>query len=134
MIMNIHIALLALSGVGFRESRERIASSPKGVAALPMPKRFADIFMLMRRIASVFLCFLPKRSVVTGERRRDTTLVMPLASATSIMPDQKHIMGRRVTISSNALLSPLFKTVTAVSPPCITAENITPIIIIKAHI
>lgn len=134
MIMNMHIALLALSGVGLRASRARIASSPKGVAALPMPNRFADMFMLIQRIASVFLYFLPKRSVVTGERRRETVFVMPLASATSIMPDQKHIMGESVTISSKALLRPLFKTVTAVSPPCVIAKNTMPVIIIKAHI
>ena len=69
--INIHIALLARSGVGFSLSSARIASKPKGVAALPIPKMFADIFMLIWRIASVFLYFFPKRSVVSGESKRE---------------------------------------------------------------
>lgn len=86
MTINIHMALLALSGVGFNVSRDFIASKPKGVAALPMPKRFADIFMLIRRIASVFLYLLPKSAPVKGDRSFEIKAVAPQESAISIIP------------------------------------------------
>lgn len=132
--INIHIALLARSGVGFILSRARIASKPNGVAALPIPKRFADIFILIRRIASVFLYFLPKRRLVRGERRRENRLVIPQPSAISIMPDQKHIMGRSVITRSKLFFKPVLSTVTATSPPSAAAIANMPIIIINVHI
>lgn len=132
--INMHIALLAFSGVGLILSSARIASSPNGVAALPIPKRFADMFMLIRCMALVFLYSLPKRRLVTGERMRDIILVTPEASATSIMPDQKHIMGARVIMSSKAFFKPLFRIRTAASPPCVTAIEAKPAIIITDHI
>ena len=48
---NVHIAFVATPGRGLSNSRSRIARKPSGVAALPNPSMFADMFMTMEPIA-----------------------------------------------------------------------------------
>lgn len=120
-IINMHIARLKVSGWGFMESRAFMALSPRGVAALPMPRRLADMFMLILPMTGEFLYFLPKRSEVRGERSLDMSSVAPLRLAISIIPDQKAIIGARVKKSSKAFSMPLFKSSVTLSPPWVRA-------------
>src|ERR1043166_2312483 len=52
---NMICALDALSLFGFSSCRLSIAFSPKGVAALSRPKRFAEKFIIMSPMAGWFL-------------------------------------------------------------------------------
>src|SRR5881275_379361 len=47
----VHIALEAIPGRGFNDSRSRMARSPSGVAALPRPSMFAAMFINIEPIA-----------------------------------------------------------------------------------
>jgi len=96
MTANIHIALLAREGSGLISSRRSIADKPRGVAALPMPSMFAEMFIHILCMADLSSLISGKRKRVTGDKIRAIRPVMPDCSVISIMPDQKHISGASV--------------------------------------
>ncbi len=121
-------------GVGLSLSSSFIASKPKGVAALPIPRIFADIFIVILPFAGDDVILLPKRKRVKGESIRDMMFVIPLLSAISIIPDQKHIKGAMVIKREKAFSMPWFSRSTRLSPPEVKAVYIMPEIIIKLQI
>lgn len=100
---NIHIAFDATYGFGFILSSRSIAKSPKGVAAFPMPRMLADIFMLIFERASLSFFIDGKRTFVSGERSRHIISDAPHRAVISITPDQKHISGAMERKSEAAL-------------------------------
>ncbi len=124
IITNIHIASLALAGDGFILSRRSMAESPRGVAAFPIPSRFADIFMhIFPRVSPSFFSD-GKIIFVTGDKRRAIKRVIPDRSVISITPDQKHMSGAIVKKSSAPFWMAAFSIVTTFSPPCVTEVKI----------
>ena len=100
------ISLDAVSLWWFILSSSFIAASPKGVAELPSPKIFADIFIDIRGTA--LFAFL-KSKFVRGERSPEIISVSPDFLAIFRSPLQKHIEAISVILSSMAS-RPLFKT------------------------
>ena len=94
------ISLLAVSEQLFSLLSSPIAFSPNGVAALPSPKRFALMFIVMLLKASLFLSSLGNKGRSRGAKSFEMRAVNPLSSAIFIMPDHKHKIPAIVNSSS----------------------------------
>ena len=76
-------------------SRRRIASSPRGVAAFPRPRRLAVIFMHIAWKAFPFMSSPLKRRLRNGLNNADKESVSFAFSATRIRPPHMHIPPSR---------------------------------------
>ncbi|MPN45541.1 hypothetical protein SDC9_193108 [bioreactor metagenome] len=76
-----------------------MAFKPKGVAALPMPSRLADIFIKMAKKAGLSRGTSGKISRTTGPSSLPTQATRPDFSATFIRPVQRQIMPQSSRIS-----------------------------------
>ena len=72
-----------------------MALRPRGVAAFPIPRRLAVIFIEIAVIAGEFLGSLGKSLWVKGRRAVSKKDVSPDFSAILVSPVQKHIIPRR---------------------------------------
>ena len=76
-----------------------IASSARGVAAFPIPKRFAAMQAEISSAPSPLFAASGKNSFIMGEISFDSTLIAPALRKTSIIPHQRHITPQRDMVS-----------------------------------
>ena len=88
-----------------------VAARASGVAAFPMPRKFAASEVDISFTPSPLLAVFGKTRRRIGDKSRERVLRIPPCSATFIIPHQRHIIGR----SENA-------TLTARVPPEIAAS------------
>ena len=67
---------------------DSIALIPSGVAAPPIPKRFAEMFMETYFLLSLERLYLPNILFIIGDRRFETFFEMPLFSSMAKRPSQ----------------------------------------------
>ena len=126
---NIQIALLALCLSGFTALRRFIASSPKGVAALPSPKKFAARFSVTEAEASP----------ASGIKRRSglciraaSFSISPASEATLISPIHNRYAPASDIESSTAESAPASRQSNAVLPLPPKQQRTMPIIQLTA--
>ena len=103
---NLHIECDATSEWLLSRSRSFIAFIPKGVEALPSPKKLLVIFKLIALKVSFFL-ISGKINFVTGERNLLIFKLNPLFSRIFKIPLQKHIPPHSLIIKLTAFIPPL---------------------------
>lgn len=86
-----HISLVATVGAAGLIIL-RTARIPRGVAAFPSPKRFAQMFALRSCASMVSFFVLGKILPIIGESSRESILVSPAPCITSATPDHRHIV------------------------------------------
>ncbi len=91
----VTIAWLAAGARRFSFSSSFMAARPRGVAALPSPKRLAAMFMEMAFMAGLSSESSRKRKRVIGRNIRLMASVRPLRSATRITPLQRQMVPVR---------------------------------------
>lgn len=96
MTTNLHISSEAYRLYEFSLSSSFTASMPNGVAALPRPSMFAEIFIIIYVSAAEFFLKPGKSAFVNGCKIRFKKSVILQSSAICIMPDQKQIIPVRV--------------------------------------
>jgi len=84
----------------------RAAWMPRGVAALPRPRRLADTLPERAARASGSLQAWGSRRVSTGRKRRLSPSIRPLAFITDITPLHRHMMPAMERHSSTAAAAP----------------------------
>ena len=82
------------------------ARRPEGGAALPRPRRFADMFWAMAARAWGSLADAPNSREITGESRLATFWARPERSMTSISPFHRQRVPPIRSISWTASLAP----------------------------
>ena len=97
---------MAFSGVGLICCSLFIASSPKGVAAFPRPRKFAVMFIAMFSFALLSFSF-GKSKLSTGERSLHIKRVNPLFCAIEVKPFQRQITPVSFIASEIALVPPV---------------------------
>lgn len=112
-------------------SRVWAASIPIGVAALPIPRMFAVMFIDMYSFA--FSELLGNSRVTIGAIILHIMLDIPLFSAIFIIPVQKHIAPANENIVDTALCAPSKTALSVASIFPVAAAVIRDIIIIKLH-
>ena len=100
--VNRSISALGYALCLFSLSMPSIAAIPAGVAALPAPKRFAIIFMVIMSVCPV----LGKSRRITGDNSLLQAPAAPPFSAMRKIPDQKHTVPVREMITETALCAP----------------------------
>ncbi len=83
-----HISRLGKGLFPFSSSMPSIAETPAGVAAFPVPKRFAIMFIVILFLCAVF----GKRRFIAGESSFWHFCAAPPFSAMRKIPDQKQIV------------------------------------------
>lgn len=130
--ISIHISSDARSGVGFDLSSSVMAFIPIGVAALPMPKMFAVMFMDMYFFASGGAD--GKRRFINGFNSFSIFSAIPDFSATFNIPVQKHITPANDKTVSTDAFAPSNAAFTVASRLPFTAAVISEKIIIAHQI
>ena len=95
---------------------DSIAFMPRGVAAPPIPNRFAEIFIETYLLLSAERLFLPNILFIIGDRSLDNFLESPLFSKIEKIPSQTAYTAQ----SSNESFTALFE---AVNIPVKTFEG-----------
>ena len=108
--------------------------SPNGVAALPIPKKLAEIFIAAASIASLLFFSSGKIQKRMGLIFAVMDLIMPAFSAILIMPDQSPIIPIMPIESSTALLAPSVTALLTKPIRPVNAAITTDAIIIKNQI
>lgn len=121
MTTNIHMLSVAVSGERFCFCSFSMAESPRGVAALESPKRFAVILITMACRALLPSGSEGNKKRINGESKRSIFAVMPASSATDKSPVHRHIIPKRDNTSSTAFSVPL--NTAAVTASVVPAKN-----------
>ncbi len=121
---SITMSSVAVPGFLFEEFSASMASSPSGVAALPMPRTFALMFdaILPPPMSDANASGNIKRSM--GDMRCESFDISPFFSKTFIHPHHRHILPTSDTVRLTALSAPSNTEVTSVSVLCVKNENI----------
>lgn len=90
-IANVHISFEGDFFSPFSLSKRRMADIPDGVAAFPVPSRFAVTFIVINFFAFSSFRFLNKRPK-TGESVFSIAVLIPHLSHRLSMPDHRHII------------------------------------------
>lgn len=101
---NMIWALLAVSFSGFNSCKLCIALSPKGVAALSNPSRFAEKFMIMCPKAGCLSGTSGKSLEKNGPTMRDKNLMAPAFSPIFMNPKNKVMIP--ISLNDRSTLSP----------------------------
>jgi hypothetical protein len=91
MARNVHMGSVAVSVCPPASHICRIARNPKGVAALPSPRRFAPTLMAMDDNAGDLRGRSGKRGAMTGLAKAAIASMTPARSAIRARPDQSAI-------------------------------------------
>lgn len=100
---------------GFFSAMALMAANPRGVAAFPSPRKFAEIFMHIFPFISISFRYSGNSLSMTGEKALAKRFVRPLFSAIFKKPIQAHMLPSRNRESSTASFAPSITA--AESPP-----------------
>ena len=100
----------------FRLSKACMAFIPKGVAALPKPRMFDDMFIIMALMAGWSPGTSGKSRVITGFSLRAITLKRPAFSATFIKPNHRGWEAGSKPLIGSAIV--------AMAPAIVTVANV----------